>query len=77
MKKINYLVTHWHCSGVVITERLHFLKIIALLLSCGVVHLTDSIDVIVVERETSMMAETPSRTPYSGDARYIHEGLTA
>jgi hypothetical protein len=36
------------------------LKVVAGLLSDGVVHLTELIDVIVVERKTSMMAETPN-----------------
>ena len=55
-----YLTSPWFCSCVVIRNILHSLKVVAGLLSDGVVHLTELIDVIVVERKTSMMAETPN-----------------
>ena len=58
--KKTYLTGHWFCSCVVIRNIRHSLKVITDVLSTSVVHLTHSIGVIVVERETSMMAETPN-----------------
>ena len=55
-----YLTSRWFCSCVVIRNMRHSLKVFTVVLSFGVVHLTDLIDVIVVERNTSVMAETPN-----------------
>ena len=55
-----YLAGDWFCGCVVIRNIRHSLKVVTDVLSTGVVHLTNLIGVIVVERETSMMAETPN-----------------
>ena len=59
-KQMPVVITYWFGSCVVIRMMQHSLKVVTDMLSIGVVHLTYLTDVIVVERETSMMTETPN-----------------